>query len=104
MTIYFLNGEEYDPRRGLSVHIGGFYFLTFWGNHVVGWFRAVGRMDVTFWGTTIQIIIRVILSYLMVDAMGLSAVALATGIGWIVIISSHTVIFLLERRKDPNEE
>lgn len=102
----FLMGEGESMIHGVDylLHIGGFYFLTFWGNHVVGWFRAVGRMDVTFWGTTIQIIIRVILSYLMVDAMGLSAVALATGIGWIVVISSHTVIFLLERRKDPKEE
>ena len=102
----FLMGEGESMIHGVNylLHIGGFYFLTFWGNHVVGWFRAVGRMNVTFWGTTIQIIIRVILSYLMVDAMGLSAVALATGIGWIVVISSHTIIFLLERRKDPKEE
>ena len=101
----FLRGDVESMVHGVDylLHIGGFYFLTFWGNHVVGWFRAVGRMDVTFWGTTLQIIIRVILSYLMVDKMGLAAVALATGIGWIVIICSHTVIFLLERRNDPKE-
>ena len=101
----FLSGDGESMIHGVNylLWIGGFYFMTFWGNHVVGWFRGMGRMDVTFWGTTIQIIIRVILSYLMVDAMGLSAVALATGIGWIVVITSHTVIFLLERRNDPKE-
>ena len=98
----FLPGGGESMVHGVNylLHIGGFYFLSFWGNHVSGWFRAVGRMNVTFWGTTVQIVIRVILSYLLVDSMGLSAVGLATGIGWIVIICSHTTIFLLERRKD----
>lgn len=98
----FLPGGGESMVHGVNylLHIGGFYFLSFWGNHVVGWFRAEGRMNVTFWGTTVQIIIRVILSYMLVDTMGLSAVGLATGIGWIVIICSHTAIFLLERRKD----
>ena len=101
----FLDRESESMIHGVNylLHIGGFYFLSFWGNHVVGWFRAVGRMNVTFWGTTVQIIIRVILSYLLVGTMGLSAVGLATGIGWIVIISSHTTIFLMERRNDPKE-
>ena len=34
--------------------IGWFYFLSFTGHSYVGWFRGNGRMNITFWGTTIR--------------------------------------------------
>ena len=75
--------------------ISWFYLLCFTGHSWVGWYRGVGRMNITFWGTTIQIAIRVAGTYLLVGAMGLDAVALATGIGWVVINIFHTTVFLL---------
>ena len=98
----FLTKGDESVIHGVDylLHIGGFYFLSFIGNHLVGWFRGVGRMNVTFWGTTIQVTIRVILSYLLVGVMGLGAVGLATGIGWIVIDCFHSTIFLRERKSD----
>lgn len=75
--------------------IGWFYFLAFVGHSFVGWYRGVGRMSVTFIGTTLQIVIRVIGTYLLVDSMGLNAVALATGLGWVAIVVFHGSIFLL---------
>jgi len=96
----FLSGEAESMVHGVSyLHwIGGFYFLSFIGNHYVGWYRGTGRMNITFWGTTIQVAIRVILSYLLVNVMGVGAVGLATGIGWIVIVCYQTVVFILERK------
>lgn len=38
-------------------------------------------MNITFWGTTIQIVVRVVGAYLLVGRLGLDAVALATGLG-----------------------
>ena len=35
--------------------ISWFYYLSFLGHAFVGWFRGNGRMNITFWGTTIQI-------------------------------------------------
>ena len=78
--------------------IGGFYFLSFAGHLFVSWYRGTGRMNITFWGTTIQVAVRVVLSYLLVSAMGLGAVGLATGIGWIVIVMFHGGVFILERK------
>ena len=78
--------------------ISWFYFLSFSGHSFVGWFRGSGRMNITFWGTTIQIVIRVIGTYLLVDLMGLDAVALSTGIGWSLIVSYQFLIFFLERK------
>ena len=78
--------------------VGWFYFLAFSGHSFVGWYRGTGRMSITFWGTTIQILARVAGTYLLVDAMGLDAVALATGAGWLLIAAFQITVFLLEQR------
>ena len=75
--------------------ISWFYYLSFLGHAFVGWFRGNGRMNITFWGTTIQIAARVVGTYLLVDAMGLDAVALATGLGWVLIVAFHSTVFYL---------
>lgn len=78
--------------------ISWFYFLSFTGHTFVGWFRGVGRMNITFFGTTLQIILRVVGTYLLVSRLGLDAVALATGLGWVAIVAFQLIIFTLERR------
>lgn len=96
----FLNAEETAARAlgGSYLRLlGWFYFLSFVGHAYVGHFRGVGRMNITFWGTTTQIAVRVVGTYLLVDTLGLNATALATGIGWVVIVIFHTTCFLLER-------
>lgn len=75
--------------------VGLFYFLSFTGHLFVGWFRGTGRMDITFWGTTLQVAIRVLGSYLLVGAMGLDAVALSTGAGWLVLIVFQLAMFTI---------
>lgn len=96
----FLGGEADSMIHGVSyLHwIGGFYFLSFIGHLFVSWYRGTGRMNITFWGTTIQVAIRVVLSYPLVSVMGLGAVGLATGVGWIVIVMFHGGVFILERK------
>ena len=96
----FLSGEEESIALGASYlrGISPFYFLSFMGFSFVGHYRGLGRMNVTFVGTTLQIAVRVIGTYALVDAMGLNAVALATGLGWVVIVLFHTTVFYLERK------
>lgn len=78
--------------------IGLFYFLSFVGHLFVGWFRGNGRMNITFYGTTLQIVLRVAGTYLLIGAMGLDAVALATGLGWVVIVLFQLTVFALEQK------
>lgn len=95
----FLDATETAAREAGGDYLrllGWFYFLSFIGHSYVGHFRGEGRMKVTFWGTTTQIIVRVIGTYLLVDTMGLNATALATGIGWVVIVLFHSSVFLSE--------
>lgn len=105
LTDIFLNGADAEALaegvRYLRV-IAPFYILSFSGYGFVGFFRGIGRIIIPFLATTVQITCRVVLSYLMVGGMGLSAVAWATGIGWIVIIIFHSSMFLLVRRRGLN--
>ncbi len=96
----FLSGEEESIALGASYlrGISPFYFLSFIGFSFVGHYRGIGRMNVTFVGTTLQIAVRVIGTYALVDALGLNAVALATGLGWLIICLFHSTIFYLERK------
>lgn len=97
MSALFLGwaGDNTELCVGYLQIIGRFYFLAFVGQSFVGWYRGAGRMTVTFIGTTLQIIIRIVGTYLLVWIMGLNAVALATGLGWVAIVLFHGAIFLL---------
>lgn len=70
-----------------------FYILCFMGNCFVGYFRGNKNLKVPFIGTTLQIFIRVILSYLIVSKYGLNGIAIATGIGWMCIVASQILYY-----------
>ncbi len=63
-----------------------FYPFCFSGHGFVGYFRGTGNMQMPFIGTTLQIVIRVVGSCFLAPSMGLSGVALATGLGWFLLI------------------
>ena len=94
-SLFLGEGDSMALCIGYLRYISWFYFLSFLGHAFVGWFRGNGRMNITFWGTTLQIAARVVGTYLLVDAMGLDAVALATGLGWVLIVLFHSSVFFL---------
>ena len=96
----FLSGEEESIALGASYlrWMGPFYILSFIGHAYVGHYRGIGRMNITFLGTTLQIAVRVIGTYALVGLMGLDAVALSTGLGWFAIVLFHSTVFYLERK------
>lgn len=67
--------------------ISVFYVLCFIGNNFVGYFRGIGKVMIPFAGTTMHLTLRVILSWYLVPSSGLAGVALATGAGWILVVS-----------------
>ena len=95
---WFLDAEETQAiayGAGYMRMISIFYLLCFTGNTFVGFFRGVGRMHVLLIGTTLHITIRAILSHLLVGGMGLQAVALATGVGW-MCMTVYQIICLVQ--------
>ena len=51
-------------------------------------------------GTCLHITVRVILSYLLAGRMGLRAVALATGIGWMFVVAYHSSVYRRLRKRE----
>lgn len=70
-----------------------FYPLSFIANSFQGYFRGIGKIHIAFIGTISQIIVRIILIYNLTKFMHLNAVALSTGVGWIVMVSIQIVSF-----------
>ena len=60
-----------------------FYTLCFTGNTFTGYYSGTGRVLLPFLGALGHITIRVVLSWILFPYLGLNAVALATGIGWL---------------------
>ena len=100
--LLFLDSAEIlavDHGVGYMRMISVFYLLCFTGNAFVGYFRGVGRMRVLVIGTTLHIAVRALLSHLLVNRMGLEAVALATGVGWLLLFVYQSASMLQLRRK-----
>ncbi|MDD3705548.1 MAG: MATE family efflux transporter [Clostridiaceae bacterium] len=81
-------------KAGMSVILEGvrylhimslFYVLSGLGNAFQGFFRGIGKVGITFFATFIQIIVRVVLSYILAPGIGLAGIALAVGIGWMTL-------------------
>lgn len=60
-----------------------FYTFCFTGNTFTGYYSGTGRVMLPFIGALGHISIRVVLSWVLFPHMGLNAVALATGLGWL---------------------
>jgi putative MATE family efflux protein len=78
--------EELSNGVAYMRWIALFYAFNFIGSAFVGLFRGHGYMAVNVFGTASQITIRVVLSWLFINTYGLTAVAVASGIGWIYIV------------------
>lgn len=75
-------GESFVQAQDYIRTVALFYVLCFIGNAFAGYFDGVGRVRISMCGSLGHIALRIVLSQLLIDSMGLRAVALATGIGW----------------------
>ena len=71
-----------------------FYIFCFTGSAYMGYFKGQGYMVIAFCGTTLHIIFRAICSAIMIGKMGLTAVALFSGLGWILCVTFLTINFI----------
>ena len=75
------------------------YILTVFCNSFQGFFRGLGRMRVTLFATVIQIPIRVFLSYFLLNQLGLNAIPVATGIGWVCMVAYESYLYRKYQRE-----
>ena len=94
-AVYFLAGTLMSfflkPWETKALAIGAgylkamalFYLFPAVTNSFQGFFRGLGRMDITLGATVIQIPVRVILAYLLVGRFGMSVIAYCIAVGWL---------------------
>ncbi len=97
LGVFLVSDEAQAIRHGVDYlrQIALFYVLCFSGNLFAGYFRGVGRIYTPLAATTMHISVRVALSYLWAGSLGLRAVALATGVGWMCMTAFQ--LFMLWR-------
>lgn len=103
LTVSFMlgarEGAAFENAREYIRTISVFYILCFTGNAFAGYFDGCGRVSVPFIGAVSHITLRVILSWLLIARLGLNAVALATGCGWLLVNIFWAAIYRRVRRQ-----
>ncbi len=87
------------PAMGYLRLIACFYVFNFLGSGLAGYYRGCGRVNLPVIGSTGHISLRVVLSWLLAPVMGLPAVALASGLGWMGVVTFWSVIRRRLRKK-----
>lgn len=91
------------PAMGYLRLVACFYLFNFLGSGQAGYFRGRGLVHLPVIGATGHISLRVLLSFLLVPVMGLPAVALATGLGWVGVVTFWSILVRRDRdRLFPN--
>lgn len=88
MRLFVTQGEEGIVHLG-SEYLGLmslFYVFPALTNGIQGFFRGMGNMTITLVGTIVQIGVRVIMVYLLTPFMGIAGIAVASAIGWSVML------------------
>lgn len=104
VKLFLVSDAQESVRYGVDYlrWIAVFYVLCFTGNLFAGYFRGVGHIYTPLAATTMHISVRVALSYLWVRPLGLRAVALATGVGWMCMTAFQ--LYMLRRiRRAPED-
>lgn len=86
LLLFGENGEMIDEGLKYFSVIGAFYWLPALTNGLQGFFRGMGNMSITLWGTLTQISFRVIFTFVFVPHMGIKGVAVACIVGWAAML------------------
>ncbi|GFZ32271.1 MATE family efflux transporter [Clostridium zeae] len=98
----FINGsDETVVNMGVMYleMMAFFYLLPSWTNGIQGYFRGMGDLKITLMSTFVQMIGRVIFSYIFAPRFGIAGIALSCGLGWIVMLSYEVPFFIKNIKK-----
>lgn len=94
-------GVAFEEATRYLKTVALFYFGCIGGNALVGYYKGIGKPGIVFIGSASHITMRVILSILWIRSMGLRAVGLATGLGWVWVIIFWIFLYFRKYRKFP---
>lgn len=81
-----------------------FYLFPAITNWIQGFFRGMGKMKVTFYATSIQMIFRVIFVYILIPRVGFSGIAFACAGGWIAMLLYELPVYYLYSKRIKKED
>lgn len=87
-----LIGENYLKKMAF------FYILPALTNGIQGYFRGLGKLNITLMATIVQMIVRVILSFIFAPIMGITGIAYACLGGWIAMLLYEVPVYLKLKR------
>ena len=87
------SGISYEEGICYLRLVSVFYLFCYTGNTFTGYYNGIGKVIIPFIGATSHILIRVLLSWILFPIMGLSSVALATGIGWMLANVFWSIVY-----------
>lgn len=78
------SGAAYDNARQYMQIISLFYTFCFMGNTFAGYFEGCGKPFISLIGAAGHMSLRLFISWMLISPYQLNAVAVATGVGWIL--------------------
>lgn len=77
-----------------------FYILPAYTNGLQGYFRGMGKLNITLAATIIQMIARVLFSYILAPTMGIKGIAYACFLGWTAMLLFEVPFYIWFQRKN----
>ena len=87
------SGLSYEEGIRYLRLVSIFYLFCYTGNTFTGYYNGIGKVIVPFIGATGHILIRVLFSWILFPIMGLTSIALATGIGWMLANGFWSIVY-----------
>ncbi len=102
MRLFVPKGDAAVVRLGSEYlrYMTFFYLLPAYTNGLQGYFRGMGKLKVTLNATFIQMLFRVLLSYLFAPAMGIKGIAFACFGGWVAMLMYEIPVYFMFRKKE----
>lgn len=71
-----------------------FYVMPAVTNGIQGYFRGMGNMKVTFYSTSVQMLFRVLLVYLLIPVVGFTGISFACAGGWVAMLLYEVPVYI----------
>lgn len=81
-----------------------FYLLPAYTNGIQGYFRGMGKLNVTLAATVIQMITRVLFSYILAPSLGIKGIAYACFLGWTAMLLFEVPFYFWFQWKNRNAQ
>ena len=75
------------------------YLFAFLGEVIQGFFRGIGRLRLTMIASLLQVLLRVVLSYLLIPVWGIYGICVAVVSGWVLLVLIEGTYSILTARK-----